>query len=250
MNMFSEEPEKDDSERWMLSYLDFITLLCCFFILMYSMSRVDQEKFDALKSAMNSQFGGTDYIVGESPGPSIMVGETAANGLHKGVSEESQMQEVQQKLQATIDNKQLQSNVTIFSDERGIVIRVRDSLFFPSGKADFSESAKKTIDIMGETMKTLPNYVHIEGHTDNVPIHNDEFSSNWQLSNTRASNVVEELIRGSGYDPHLLSATGYGEYRPIASNNSPEGRQMNRHVDIVILKSEMNKAEPNITVQQ
>ena len=134
--------------------------------------------------------------------------------------------------------------VTVSLEERGLVVSLQDTVLFVSGSAYLAPYARAIITKIGITLKPLPNYVSIEGHTDNVPIHNQQFLSNWELSVARATNVVQALIADSGIPPARLSATGYGEFRPVAPNDSDEHRQMNRRVDILILSGTFNPVEP------
>ena len=123
-------------------------------------------------------------------------------------------------------------------EERGLVISLQDIVLFPSGSAGITPEAKKIIADIGAHLKTLPNYLRVEGHTDNLPINTPKFPSNWELSSARATNVVHELINRCGIHPERLSATGYGEYRPKVDNDSVGHRQMNRRVDILILEKD------------
>jgi chemotaxis protein MotB len=139
----------------------------------------------------------------------------------------------------------MSKNVSTSIDERGLVISMNDTLLFDTGKADIRPEFQQELTEMGKILNQLGNYIRIEGHTDNVPISNDEYSSNWKLSCDRASNVTEFLIMKSGIQPQKLSAIGYGEYRPIADNSSEAGKAKNRRVDIIILNSKFNAVEDN-----
>jgi len=204
------------------------------------MSRVDIIKFNAFKEIMGIEFG-SPYIIGKAPGDSLI--ELSPSSTEDN-AEMSQMEAIKEKLEEMIKENGLQDKVHIFLDERGLVIRVAETLFFPTGSAEINPNGKETLNMLGKIIKTMPNYVRVEGHTDNVPIHNRQYKSNWELSVIRATNVVKQLITGAGYNPNLLSATGYGEYRPIATNETAEGRQLNRRVDIVIIRTALNKSEP------
>ncbi len=130
-------------------------------------------------------------------------------------------------------------------DERGLVVSLNDTLFFDTGRAEVrADSQGKLIEI-AKILNQVGNNMRIEGHTDNVPIKNEQFASNWQLSCARAANVTQLLIDNSGIDPQKLSAVGYGQYKPVLDNSTEEGRARNRRVDIIIVNSKFNKMENN-----
>ena len=122
-------------------------------------------------------------------------------------------------------------------EERGLVITFSDSVFFESGQAAIRPELRGTVDKLAVSLKAMNNLIRVEGHTDNVPVKNSNFSSNWQLSAVRAANVVQYLIEVDGLPPTKLSAGGYGEYKPIAPNDTDAGRSKNRRIDIVIINS-------------
>lgn len=127
------------------------------------------------------------------------------------------------------------NNIRLMENERGIVISIMDNILFQSGKAELSEESKPILAKMAQLLKTLPNDIRIEGHTDNVPISTPEFPSNWHLSIARATNTAYYLMRDQGLNQERVSVVGNSEFKPIADNNSPETRALNRRVDIVIL---------------
>ena len=233
-----EEQEHENSERWLLTYADMITLLMIFFIIMYSMSQVDKAKFDAVKASMGLAMG-TNAIIGSAVGKSLA-------DLNAGNTKETvEMTEMKDRLNKMAKQAGLEGKMQVFMDERGLTIRVEEVMFFHSGSSDLNPDAFQAINLVAQTIKTMHNYIRVEGHTDNMPISTSRFPSNWELSTARATTVAKQMIAGGGMDPHFVSAAGYGEYRPIDSNATPEGRQANRRVDIVIVKTELSKSEPN-----
>ena len=138
----------------------------------------------------------------------------------------------------------LQEAFTVVATERGVVIHFTDRVLFDTGRAELKAGARGILQSLAAELDKLPHSVRVEGHTDNVPIHNSLYPSNWELSTARAVGVVRFLIESGGMDPGRLSAVGYGEYRPIASNQTDEGRARNRRVDIVLLRTELEAAEP------
>ena len=129
--------------------------------------------------------------------------------------------------------------------ERGLIIRFAEQVFFDLGQAILKPEALEILDSLADRLRDLPNPLRVEGHTDDWPIRTSSFPSNWELSVHRATNVVRHLIEENGFDPEKLSVAGYSEYRPIRTNDTAENRAMNRRVDIVILNIDMWSFEPN-----
>jgi len=127
-----------------------------------------------------------------------------------------------------------------------VVLSFQDVALFPLGSAELTPGARDMIGKIGKILIKVPQYLRVEGHTDDLPINTREFPSNWELSVARATSVVQELIHRLNFSPRRLSATGYGEFRPRVPNDSPDNRQQNRRVDIVVLKSKYETAEPKI----
>lgn len=227
-----EEEHEGSSERWLLTYSDLITLLMIFFVIMYASSRVDANKYKSISNSFRITFGGEASIVDGGEGTSVGVN-----------NEESKLQNIKKDLDKYLNESKLTENVTTKIEERGLVVSINDTVFFESGEADIKEDVLKKIIQIGNILKQQENYIRIEGNTDNKPIHNYKFQSNWQLSSVRAANVVQLLVEKCGFPPQKLSSVGYGEYRPIANNENEEGRIKNRRVDIVIMNSKFNKVE-------
>lgn len=235
-----EEEEHQNHERWLLSYADFITLLMIFFIIMYAMSTLDQKKYEKLTTALNQAMGDGTAIADTG---SNMGGETG-----NGLSEDAKLKKVKEKLDKYLKENNLSASVSTTIEKRGLVLSFKDSLFFDSGKAEIRpEQIDKLITISKIINQSIisDSYIRIEGHTDSVPMHNEIFKSNWDLSVMRASNVAQILIDKAGINPERLSATGYGEYRPKVDNSTVEGKSTNRRVDIIIMNSQFNEVENN-----
>lgn len=227
-------------ERWLLTYSDMITLLMIFFIMMYVISNINTQKFQALARVLGAAFGSSNIL---NNGNAILPEEVNTTGPVGG--DTSQLALLKKQIEQEIDRGGYRGKVTVSLEKRGLVVSVQDTVLFVSGSADLTPQAKGIITGVGVMLKPLPNFIRIEGHTDNLPIHNQQFPSNWELSAARATNVVQALIADCGIPPERLSATGYGEFRPIVSNDSDEHRQMNRRVDILILSGSFNPVEPN-----
>lgn len=228
-------------ERWLLTYADMITLLMIFFIMMYVISTVNTEKFKALSDNLSMVLRGAP--------PSGIMQEGSSSPLPAITGEAAQMAELEKDLNEFLAKENLTEQVKVQMEERGLVVSFQATVLFEKGSAELTPEAKRIIAPVGTRLKNLPNFLRVEGHTCNLPINNPRYSSNWELSTARATNVVKELISTSGIPPHRLSATGYGEYRPLYPNNSESNRQKNRRIDILILKTKYGKVEPGDKVE-
>lgn len=234
--------------RWLLTYADLITLLMVFFVVMYAMSSVDAKKYETISASLRQALhveGSANSVIADRMGQ-----------LQIDVSKPSDQTNVQDiKLQEDVEFKKVidiiknnstaeESQSVQFSiDERGLVISFLDTLLFDLGRADIRAEAYPVLDRLALAIKGSPRTMRIEGHTDNLPIATVQFPSNWELSAARAITVTRYFITKYNIDPRRLSATGFGEYRPVASNSLDEDRRKNRRVDIVILRSTVNALE-------
>ena len=224
-------------ERWLVSYADFVTLLMAFFVTMYAISKVDNHKLNRAVTAFQVAF--SEWKVAPHPGqgeglmPGARVG--AATG-ENDVIPDGMLSNVESRLFYRL-RAIGEDRVEMSRDHRGLVITVRESGSFPAGRADLTESAQALFTEIGNSIVDLPNTIRIEGHTDDVPIHTDRFSSNWELSTARATAVVAFLTERAHVDPRRLSAAGYAEFHPKVSNDSPADRARNRRVDVIVLNA-------------
>jgi len=223
-----KDEKKARSSRWLISYADFITVLLGVFIVLFvSNGQID---FSELKNQAKSQ---TETLIGtrESAG-----GE---NLLLDGVSNPSDSKEITviefekqaQQIKDALNNE----NVEIISSPSQTTIRLGEGVLFDEGSAIIKQSSKKTLDILIAQLSKCKNKIRIEGHCDNVPIKNGQYSSNWELSTIRATNIVTYLIQNGKIEKQRLSATGFADNYPVSTNSTAEGRAKNRRVDIVIL---------------
>lgn len=252
------EPEKaPNAERWLLTYADLITLLLIFFIVMYTMSNVNAEKFKQVASSLTAAFSvfrGTNYLVGESPGPSFIPDGLSGINLPNGVEktpEEISFDEIEEKIKGLAAEKGLEGSISVIREERGIAVDLKEAALFDVGSDVLGPEAIANVVEVGKIIFTScpNNHVRIEGHTDDTPINTLRFPSNWELSAARANSVRIILQEQVGMNPKNLSIIGYGEYRPIVPNDTPENKSKNRRVVIAILKSEFNLLEPG-NIQQ
>jgi len=237
----NKKESEGNKERWLITYADMITLLLIFFIVMYTLSKIDAAKFETLAESLAAVFGAGGMVL-DSPGPQIIPGTPPEQV--QDLVEKAQLDDLKNKLESYIRENGLAARVSVTTEERGIVLSFQDNVLFELGSARLTTRAREILDKVAPILADTPNYIRVEGHTDNLPINNSRFPSNWELSAARATNVVQELIREHGFAPQKLSATAYGEYRPRVPNTSPENRQLNRRVDMVILRSKFAGIEP------
>ncbi|HOE65718.1 MAG TPA: flagellar motor protein MotB [Candidatus Hydrogenedentes bacterium] len=254
------DEEHENEERWLLTYADLITLLMVFFIVMYAMSKVDASKMQQLIFTMRTAFKNlpTSPVAGSgmgiqtgnsvavmqrtqrssSPPLPLEAAQASQSAKKKAESLHSRgMTSIKEKIEGLVQEKGLGQNVavTVGAGGNSLVVRLADSLLFESGNASLSPQAAPLLDSVGMILAQTGKYVRVEGHTDDVPVRSGRYETNWQLSTERATNVVMYLIAHYQILPELLSASGYGEYRPLVRNESPETRARNRRVEFVIL---------------
>lgn len=240
--MLHDEDEKEENnERWLLTYSDLITLLMIFFVIMYSMSNVDAEKYKQLSQSLNSTFGGSSGVI--EGGQSKMEPVVDPNNNNLDSLQNPEVKEVAENIQNYLNESGLSNSVSLKAQDRGLVISLKDTILFDTGKAVIINDSRDKIIKIGKMLNEMNSYIRVEGHTDNLSIKNSEFKSNWDLSVMRATNVVQLLIDSAGIAPNKLSAVGYGEFRPIADNSSPDGKSKNRRVDIVLVDSKFDDVE-------
>jgi chemotaxis protein MotB len=225
-------------ERWLVSYADFVTLLFAFFVVLYASAQMDQKKAGRLSIAIESAFQqlGVFQADGHKPGKTphqIPLAGKRTPGVES--PEKEDLSEVQEELENTLALEIKRNEVAIHLEPDGLVISLREAGFFDSGSATMKVQAEDAFRRVAQVLQEHPYGVRIEGHTDPVPIHTAQFASNWELSTARATQLVKILIEQHGIAAERLSAAGYAEFHPVASNATNKGRQLNRRVDVVIL---------------
>lgn len=263
-----------NQERWLVSYADFITLLFAFFVVMYSISQVNQSKYRVLSETFAQAFNQSPDSVRDSPPPEklnpsdklivpielgktatepadkkppivIVEKETASNTQAAPIDEESAAvkdeiaqisNQVNEKFSQLI-NDQL---IKVTSNEFWLQIELNDSILFPSAAAEPSQQAQLIFSEIAEILKNYKNPIQIEGFTDNIPISNSRYPTNWELSSARATAIVKWLA-SQGVEPERLAAVGYGEFQPVASNDTAEGRAQNRRVAVMVAKRKIER---------
>ncbi|MFP4130636.1 MAG: flagellar motor protein MotD [Thiohalospira sp.] len=243
-----EEPE--NLERWLVSYADFITLLFAFFVVMYSISQVNEGKYRILSDTLNSAFQtdartmspiqmGDPGMAANSPEmqqtnsigrtTSAVDADQMASPAERAVAE--MKENVDEEMEPLIDEGLL----SVSEDKNFVEIEIDTSSLFESGGAKPTEAGVPILEAIGNILEPLPFPVKVEGHTDNRPIETDRYPSNWELSAARAASVVRLLASG-GVESSRLSAVGYGEQRPVADNDTADGREENRRVVLILEK--------------
>ena len=261
-----KRPPHANHERWLLSYADFITLLFAFFVVLYASAQVDQRKVGRLALAIQVAFqelgvfpASTTHIPIDMAEPlpfsTVQAIENAKRTTEIGriasppidplsvVSEEANLSALQAELQQALQHEIATHAVALHRETEGLVISLREFGFFDSGSAALRLSAMPALDRIASILAVRTCRLRIEGHTDNVPIHTTMMTSNWELSTARSTELVRLLIVRYGFSPERLSAAGYAEYHPLASNDTAAGRAQNRRVDVVILTEHIVRLE-------
>ncbi len=260
-----KQEEHVNHERWLVSYADFITLLFAFFVVMYALSSVNEGKYRVLSDSLESAFQTSPKSmapiqIGETPKTETQIKpnllENTPNSpnikpeklevdisdikLSNTERDRKNLNKIQRKLERSFGNMIEDKQVSVKRTGRGLEVEINSSILFDSGSALIQPQAVTVLTDVADTIKNFPNAVRVEGFTDNVPIETASFPSNWELSAGRAASVVH-IFSDEGVDPFRLAAIGYGEYRPVASNSTPEGRLRNRRVLLVILSEAAEK---------
>lgn len=253
--------EHENLERWLVSYADFITLLFAFFVVMYSISQVNEGKYRVLSDSLVNAFKNAPTSV--TPiSPTMRIDATGKGQASSAqavalkqtviVRKNDPAQEARQKQQAekmkgiakdilkVVEALMKDGQVKVSQSVHGIAIEINASLLFASGQASLEASSIKALKAVGKVLAEVPNDIQVEGFTDTTPINTLAFPSNWELSSARASSVVR-LFAESGVPPERLVAVGYGEFRPIDTNGTPDGRARNRRVTVMILSDQQEK---------
>lgn len=254
-------PEHANSERWMISYGDFLTTLLSFFIVMFAISKVNNVRLKELAVSIQQAFGANKFITVASSKPNVasspklIVSKVApsehkSSGANKKLierekSEAAAFNNIEKNIKSFVSgNSAYKSSLSTYESTRGLVISLKGSSFFVSGSSKILEKYRPLLkNIASELLKT-GNNIAIEGYTDSTPIHTARYPNNWMLSTARAVSVLSFFIKSVNFPPERLSASGYGKYKPVASNDTAKGRALNRRVNIVVLSNTLNNRLP------
>ncbi len=234
-----EAPEENSPgiERWLLTYSDLITLMMAFFTLLYATANIDAQRFKALSQSLTIAFkqggGGNNPLTayrGKKDSPDNGTGVSAGSGDTRPWAR------LKDKLNEYVNRHGLAKLTRIAFEQRGLVISLSDSALFQSGSAELSDQTRKILDGLGTILFASGKTIRVEGYTDDMPIHNSRYQSNWQLSTDRATSVIMYWIAKNPGLESRFTAIGYSQYHPVASNLNAAGRAQNRRVEIVLLK--------------
>ncbi|HVW76814.1 MAG TPA: flagellar motor protein MotB [Alloacidobacterium sp.] len=247
-------------ERWLVSYADFITLLFAFFVVMYATSKADQKKQAEAAASINSAFKAlglfqsidtkkADMAAHNDTGSVPASQDATVTPLNVVMGDEmmaappevqQDFKQIKKHLEGLLSNQIAKHVVALRIGRDGLVISLREAGFYESGSATPHPDSVATLGKIAEALRATPYDIRIEGHTDNVPIHTEQFDSNWELSTARATRMARLFIVDHHFVPARLSASGYAEFHPATTNLTPDGRAQNRRVDIIVL--------PHVTV--
>ncbi len=230
--------DEENTDRWLISYADFITLLFAFFVVMYSISSVNLGKYRVLSDSMETAFKkqtSSELLPGTQLGVSVQrapisLGTEGQAGF-KAMSDTAI--EIEKRMKEWINKGQ----VAVRGNEKWLEVEINTSILFSSGSAQLSRQAADILRNLSNVFQETNNPLYVSGYTDNVPIRTTRYPSNWELSSARAASVVR-IFSEAGISPSRMGAIGFGEFRPVAENDTPQNRQKNRRVVIRILAGE------------
>lgn len=241
----------DYINRWVISYADFVTMLLALFMVLFAVNSLGDVKVKDVNNSIQKVFAiNTTEVtkdvsnVTENNDGKLIVNEKESHdemltNSGKTIFDGGDGILDGQKIIDVIKNDvDIETSVKVFKNDRGIVIRLNETMLFDTGSAIIKPQAKVMLDKISLSLAKFGNPILIEGHTDSMPISSDKFPSNWELSTARATNIIKYLTDVHKFSPSRLSAVGYGEYMPIAENTSPQGRAKNRRVDIIVLSTD------------
>ncbi len=241
-----KEPEGGGgAPEWMTTYGDLVTLLMCFFVLLFAFSTIDKQKFVAVMQSFQGSAGVMQN------GRSLSYADLVFDGMpesketkdQQSIKMRKEVEELKKAINKFTEKHKMDFDIAVSADLQGLKITLPNSALFDPARAEIKEDARVILEFLYEMLnqEAFQNrHIRIEGHTDNVPIHTARFPSNWVLSATRATTVLNYFIVEHNMKPGRFSIAGYGEYRPLESNETAEGRAKNRRVDIVVLTEEIS----------
>ena len=237
------EEEHENHERWLISYSDFVTLLFALFVVLYAVSRVDNKRLiqaaDSIRWAMHfAGTGGTgalpifDGPPSEGGGPALNSGAAAGERERKAI--ELLRTRIEKRVRPFVIDQMGPTKVTVSLEGRRLAVRLAATEFFDPGQAALRPQCLALLDAVADELMPLERLIRVEGHTDQDPIASDRFRNNWELSAMRAATVVTYLEQAHHARPELLAAVGLGSTHPVADGATPEGRERNRRVELVL----------------
>lgn len=244
MRRKKHDEEHENHERWMVSYADFITLLFAFFVVMYSLSSINEKKYRIMSNSLVQAFGQgaatkptviEQEMSGVQPLPQRPIAHPPIRPDEEAIRREKEkMTNMAQSLLKSLAPLIKEGKVRVMQNARGINVEINASVLFEPGDATLNEQSIKTLQAIARVLKNDSHMIQVEGHTDNVPIFNQTFPSNWELSAVRASSVIRLFIE-NGVGENRLQAIAHAATLPVDTNDTEEGRQRNRRVQLMIL---------------
>lgn len=238
----------DYINRWVISYADFVTMLLALFMVMFATSHMGATKIKDVNKSIQKVFTSQNAVQNvkdrqdaenvknvetaqNEESPLENTGKTILEGKDGILDSQAVLEQIKKDINA-------ETSIKVLKSDRGVVIRLNDTMLFDPGSAIIKSDAMATLQKITLSLQKFQNPIVIEGHTDSMPIRNEKYPSNWELSTARATNIIKYLTSEYKLPPGRLSAVGYGEYMPIGENDSPQGRAKNRRVDIIVLSSD------------
>ncbi len=239
---------------WVITFADMVTLLMVFFILLFAIGTIEQEKWRQLKESLREALG-ADAIeeLGTRQGLEVIKTQVDEQTVHAvdevGAMVNREMEDIISEVEEFVFKNKLAGEVRVSSDDRGAVITISDVVLFPAGSAEMTPKGRTTLRQVFDVLKQFNYNVKVEGHTDNTPIRTLRYPSNWELSASRAAEVAHMLI-DDGFPPERLSVEGFAEFRPKVPNTSPENRAVNRRIEVVYQRGSIRKRMVQILNRQ
>jgi chemotaxis protein MotB len=246
MSKKAPEAEKPENhERWIVSYADMVTLLFALFVVLYATSDANPQKLQAVHNSIDQAFSigvlqgsnGSSAVLQNGGGITPSLAEIKSNNLAA----------LSETLSGFAQANNLEGKIQVRSDADSIIISLQDNLLFDSGSADLRPGSQDVLLQVANALQGLPNQMRIEGHTDNIPVNSPDFPTNWELSAARASRVLRFLRDQGGLTANKLFLAGFADTQPVASNDTPEGRALNRRADIVILYPTLEELQKSLS---
>jgi len=262
--IIKNKDQRKGAPAWMTSYGDMITLLLCFFVLLYSFSIVNMEKLNKALGSINAAIHGTAGVFkeetpvqnlgeagktlkpseAEGGGKNVLEGAAGFNKVGIPKEEVVAMEQLKEEIKQKVNAANMGGSISLTTSTRGLLISLTDKVLFNLGEANLRAGVLPVLSTIGKTLKGTDYVIRIEGYTCNLPISTPEYPSNWELSTARAISVLRYMIENVGFSPERLSVAGYGEYKPRFPNTSEANRALNRRVDMVVLYPTLNIQEP------
>lgn len=249
-----EDPVEEGAPAWTLTFGDMMSLLLTFFILLFSMSTIEVEKFRAAAGSLREGFSSTLGELSMPPPPPSDSTVTDTERTEKTELTDAELDAIADRLEEFVKQNRLEQTVIVARESHGVSLRIQDVALFPPGAASIEEGSEWVIEQLGEVTRLIEAPVVVSGHTDNVPVGGGWFRSNWELSAARAAGVARALVE-MGQKPERITVEAFGEYRPIDTNETAEGRATNRRVELYYSRQNVREAmnlppeEPETTPQ-